>query len=471
MKILIINVALRPNSPVKYLPLGLAYIATSIKNAGFQFDLLDIDAYRYSDEQIKEFLSKRTYDVVLMGCIVTGYKIIKNYAQMVRSFYPDSIIIAGNSVADSIPELLLSKTEVDIAVIGEGDVTIIDLLQHLNECKSLDAVQGIVFKNEGSRLCRTAARPVIRDLSTIPFIDYTIWDMELYIEGYRNALGEPTPISRSEIRAIGVNTARGCVNKCTFCYHVFRNVPYRHRPWKHVLEEVKVLLDTYRMNYIGFHDELTFSSRKSVTEFIEAVRDSGLTFYWTADCRGNLFDREEDLALLITLKEIGCVGMGYSLESSSLEILKHMNKHMTPAQFSFQTKLFIKAGIPAWTSLVFGFPQETPESIRNTIDCCIENRIFPSAGYLLPFPGSEMYDYAVERGLIDKLNEEDYLLKLGDRQDLRFNFTEMSDETFQNVLNTELKRCNEVLNTGIPDDQLTKTQYYRAPKETLKNRQ
>ena len=103
--------ALRPKSPVKFLPLGLAYIATAIKNAGFQFDLLDIDAYRYNDEQVKEYLSKKTYDVVLMGCIITGYKIIKDYAQIVRSFYPESMIIAGNSVADSIPELLLSKTD------------------------------------------------------------------------------------------------------------------------------------------------------------------------------------------------------------------------------------------------------------------------------------------------------------------------------------------------------------------------
>ena len=97
------------------------------------------------------------------------------------------------------------------------------------------------------------------------------------------------------------------------------------------------------MNYIGFHDELTFSSKHSVREFIEAVKGSGLHFFWTADCRGNLFTLEEDLGLLQTLKEIGCVGMGYSLESSSPEILAAMNKNMTPEQFTFQTGLFIKA--------------------------------------------------------------------------------------------------------------------------------
>ena len=93
MKILLINVALRPKSLVKFLPLGLAYIATALKNAGFTFDLLDVDAYRYSDDEIRAFLAKNHYDVILMGCIITGYKTIKEYARMIREFYPDSIIL------------------------------------------------------------------------------------------------------------------------------------------------------------------------------------------------------------------------------------------------------------------------------------------------------------------------------------------------------------------------------------------
>ena len=76
-----------------------------------------------------------------------------------------------------------------------------------------------------------------------------------------------------------------------------------------------------------------------------------------------------------------------------------------------------------------------------------------------------MYQHAIDRGIIDKDDEEEYLLKLGDRQDLRVNLTTMSDTLFQKVLNDELQRCNEELNIGLPDQQLTKTQYYRSPKE------
>ncbi|MBI4685907.1 MAG: radical SAM protein [Nitrospirae bacterium] len=162
------------------------------------------------------------------------------------------------------------------------------------------------------------------------------------------------------------------------------------------------------------------------------------------------------------MKEAGCLGMNYSLESADTDILKAMKKNVSVDQFSRQTKLFHKAGIPVGTSLVLGYPQETPESIRKTFDCCIKNRIYPSAGYLLPQPGSDMYDYAREHGFIR--DEEEYLLKMGDRQDLRLNMTSMNDEDFEFHVCDGLKRCNDELKIGLDEENLIKTQYYRAAK-------
>lgn len=461
MRILVIHVALRPNSPVKFLPLGIAYITTAMKKAGIVFDLLDIDVNRYSDEYVCDYLSDHKYDVVCLGCIVTGYRIIKDLCAIIRHYYPNATIIVGNSVADSIPEILLTKTESDIVVIGEGDITVVELLGCIKSGRSLEQVKGIVYKKDSS-LFWTEPRPVIKDLTMVPIIDYTIWDFEKYVEGFQASINEPLPLPREQLRGIGVNTARGCINRCTFCYHVFRKAPYRHRSWKHVMEEIKILVNQYGINYIMFNDELTFSTKKSVFEFLDAVNKAGLKFFWQGDCRGNLFTSEEDIKIVKSLKENGCVGMAYSLESSDPTILKDMNKHMTIEQFTFQTQLFHKAGIPVWTSLVFGYPQETPETIRATIDCCIQNQIYPSAGYLLPFPGSEMYQYALDHGFIDRKNEEEYLLKLGDRQDLRLNMTHMSDEVFERTIKEELNRCNKILNIGLTEDKLTKTQYYRV---------
>jgi anaerobic magnesium-protoporphyrin IX monomethyl ester cyclase len=462
MNILLINVSLRPGSPIKLFPVGLGYIATAIKNAGFDFDLLDIDAHRFSDQAVDTLIKKKKYDVVAMGCIVTGYKIIKSLAATIREAQPFTKIIVGNSVATSIVSILLNRTKVDIAVMGEGDETIVDLLHAINESRSLNTVKGICFKKDGE-IIETPPRPYIKDVSSIPSPDFSIFDIEIYIENSKHYANDPTPIPREEIRALPVNTARGCIARCTFCYHNFKGIPYRHRSADSIVADIKFLLEEYSLNYIHFWDELTFFSKKQTMALIQKILDADLHFFWEANCRADLFDKEEDIEIMHKMKQAGCLAISYSLESADIGILKAMDKHITPEQFSRQTALFHKAGLPTYTSIVLGYPQETPETIKKTFQCCIENRIYPSTGYLLPQPGSPMYEYALKHGHIT--DEEDYLLRMGDRQDLRLNLTKMTDTQFQNHVIEELKRCNEELKTGLKVDELIKTQYYRSQKD------
>lgn len=463
MNILVINVSLRPQSPVKLFPIGLGYITTAMKNAGYDFDLLDIDAHRYSDDKVKRLMRKKKYDIICMGCIVTGYKIIKKLASVIKEYHPKSVIIAGNSVATSAAETLLRKTKVDIAVMSEGDETIIDLLKAVTGGGSLEDVKGVCFVKDG-KLAMTKTRPLIKDISTLPFLNFSIFDIEAYIETSKYEVNDPLPIPRETVRALPINTARGCVGRCNFCYHVFQNMPYRYRTADSIIAEIKSLKGKYGLNYIHFWDELTFFSKKQALELAQKILDSGLHFYWTAHCRANLFNNDEDIEIIKKIKEAGCLGVEYSLESADGEILKAMNKKISVRQFSKQTKIFQKAGVATWTSLVFGYPQETPKTVKKTFDCCIKNKIYPSAGYLLPQPASLMYDYAIKRGFIR--DEEEYLMKMGDRQDLRINMTRMKDKEFEKLIKDGLMRCNEELNCGLDPKELIKTLYYRVKKKS-----
>ncbi|MDR3560122.1 MAG: radical SAM protein [Negativicutes bacterium] len=458
MNILLINVSLRPNSAVTLFPIGLGYVATAMKRAGFEFDLLDIDAYRYSDEEIENIISRKSYDVVCMGCIVTGYKKVKFLANITKKYHPHASVVVGNSVATSIVQTLLTKTEADIAVIGEGDVTVPELLSAIEKKIPLDTVLGIAFKKDGE-IFYTPPRPVIQNISELPNIDFDIFDVEKYIQGTKNYVNEPLPVPREEIRSLPLNTARGCVANCGFCYHVFKGVAYRWRSPVSLVAEIESLIKKYSLNYISFWDELTFFSKKQTLEFVECIIESDLRFSWVACCRADLFNQEEDIEIIEKMKAAGCLGVGFSLESSDERILRSMNKHITVDQFSTQTKLFHKAGLAVFTSLVLGYPEETPETIRKTFDCCIENKIYPSAGFLLPQPGSSMYDYAIQNGYI--VDEEDYLLKMGDRQDLRINMTSMTDEEFENHVRDGLRKCNEAFGLGLKEENLIKTQRYR----------
>ena len=458
MKVLLINISLRPESPRLMPPVGLAYIATAIDRAGYELEIIDIDAHRYSDAEVEEMLKSKEYDVAGMGCIITGYKTVKRLAGIIKK-YKNVPVMVGNSVATSIPELLLKNTEVDIAVIGEGDITAVEVLGAIEKKEHLSSVKGIYYKENG-QIFATPPREPIADIDSIPVINWSLFNMDIYLEKSRLHIDEPyPPIPFDQLKSVPINTARGCAFRCTFCYHVFRDYKYRIRSPQNIFEEIITLKEKYGFNYVNLFDELTFYSIPQVESFLDTMKLYNLGVYWVACCRGNLF-REKDIELARRLKEAGCIGLVYSLESASPEILKAMNKKITKDEFMEQTRTLRKAGLATWTSIVIGYPQETEDTLQQTFDCCYEAEIYPSTGYLLPLPGTAMYDYALETGAIK--NEEEFLLNAGDRQDFLINLTKLEREKIEEIVKSNLQRISEKLKIDLDESCLIKTGHYRA---------
>jgi len=322
----------------------------------------------------------------------------------------------------------------------------------------LENVMGICFKKDG-RVVITPRRQAIPDINEIPIPNYEFFDMEAYINKAREILAEPYPIPQSQIRPFFINTARGCPFRCTFCYHVFKQDRYRFRSPQSILAEIKELQERYKVNYVQFNDELTFFSKQQVEAFVNEIIANKMHFYWTADCRATLFTRA-DVGLLKKMKKTGCVALGYSLESGEPDILKSMNKHIRVEDFIEQSKAIDEAGIGIKTSIVLGYPQETLETLKKTFDVCYDLNIYPSAGYLLPQPNTVMYVIAKEKGLIP--DEEEYLLKAGDRQDFTLNFTQIPEDVFQNEVKKHLKRISDKIGLGLAEGQLLKTGHYKS---------
>lgn len=463
MKVLLINIALRPKSPNLLPPVGLAYVASSIKRAGYDIELIDIDANRYIDEEVENLIKEKAFDVAVFGCIVTAYKTVKKLAKMIKK-YKNVTIMVGNSVATSIPELLLSKTEVDIAAIGEGDVTDVEVLKAIEDNIDLSNVKGIYYKKDG-QIFKTPKREAIKELDTLPFIDWSIFDIDKYIERSKYYMNEPYPVPYEELRSLPINTARGCPFNCTFCYHVFKQDKYRVRSPKSICNEMKYLKDEYKINYVNLFDELTFYSAKQCETFVDILLEYNLGVYWKACCRGNIF-KKEHINLLKKLKKAGCVGLAYSLESANEGILKAMNKGLKVEDFEEQTRVIKDVDLEVWTSIVIGYPQETEQSLQQTFDVCNELGIYPSVGYLIPLPGTPIYNYAVEKGFIK--NEEEYLLNMGDRQDFRMNLTSMRKEDIERIVKENLKRISDKLNLGLDESKLIKTGHYKKGSKPVK---
>lgn len=460
MKVLLINICLRPWFNQYHFPIGIGYIATAIYNAGFELEILDLDINRHTDEEVEELLANKEYDVAAMGCIVTGYKIVKWLSGLIKK-YKNVPIICGNTVASSVSHILLRKTDVDIIVMGEGDVTIVELLRMLEQHKSLDRVNGIIFKENG-KIIENPLRIAIQDISSLSHINWDLFNVEEYIT--KTDIREPKP-PVDIVRALPINTARGCPFECTFCFQAFKDYPYRYRTPESIVCEMEILKEKYNINMLYFFNDLTFHKAKYCEEFSDILIQKNLGIYWIGNCVVGTF-KDKDIHIIEKMKKAGCIGIGFALESADQSILNSMNKKQSAEDFKRQVRLFQKAGIHTSTSLVFGYPQETKETIKKSIECCRECKIYPSVGYLLPQPGTPMYEYAKKIGKIT--NEEEYLLTMGQRQDLRINLTSMDDETFQNIVEEELWELAQDLDIDLKREDVIKTRIERIPKSQLK---
>ena len=141
MKILFINPSLRGGKAGHlFLPIGLGYIMTYVKQHGYNFDLLDIDAGGYDNAYVEKYFMKNKFDVICMGSIVTHYRWIKWCINTIKKYQPKATTIVGNSVGGSIPEVLFQTTKVDIVVYGEAEVTIKELFDAIKLNKSIGEI-------------------------------------------------------------------------------------------------------------------------------------------------------------------------------------------------------------------------------------------------------------------------------------------------------------------------------------------
>lgn len=463
MKILVINPSLRLGSRTKYLPVGIGSVMTYLASKGWEFDLLDIDIHDMPNEAVEAWIAEHDHDVYLLGCIVTHYKWVKWLTRTVKRIRPGARIVVGNSVAGSIPEVFLANCPADVAVIGEGEVTAHEVLSALRDGGDLAPIPGIAFRDRNGRVVVNERRKAEARIDDFPIIDWSRFETDLYFR--RSYAGAEGLVGADEnVRVMPVVTARGCVFKCTFCHHVYWNDPYRHRSPESILAEIGRNIEVYGANYINFWDDLSFASIGQAEPLVDAILASGLKFHWNAAVRVDLFGNpRRPLAkrkeVAAKFKAAGCLNLGFSLESGNAGILESMNKRVDPSFFLEQMEILREVGITCSTSVVFGYPEETPETIRETFDQCLKCGVYPSIGYLLPLPGTGMYEHAKTHGFIT--DEDAYLDSITERQDLCLNMTRMADEEVMGAIREGAAELNRSLGLGLDESRLIKTGGYR----------
>ena len=431
------------DSYIHWFPLGTAYIAAALKKAGHDVTIYSQDQYHYPESHLTDYLNDNQFDVIGMG-VISGYyqyrKLIK-ISKAIEASRANLFYVLGGHGPSPEPEFFLRKTKADAIVIGEGENTIVELMEYVERKEYLSQVKGIAYIDNQSKFIENHRRELIKDIDDIPFPSWELFPMDYY-----SLLREPG-INNSE-RCFPMVSGRGCNFKCNFCYRMDDGI--RIRSPENIIKEIRFLKNKYNISYIAFIDELLMVSEKRTKDLCKAFIEADLNIKW--GCMGRLNYAKKDVIKL--MKKAGCVFIGYGIECFDNQILKNMNKKLTTAQIVRGIENTLEEYIIPGFNVIFGNIGENKNTLKSSVDFLIkysDHNQLRTIRPVTPYPGSPLYYHAIEKGLLKDV-EDFYENKHINSDLMSVNFTELSDREFYEGLLEANKRLLKDYYDNILDD-------------------
>lgn len=453
-KILFVNPVVREEDVPRHIPYGIALLASIAINNGHQVQIYDANAWRLGLEVLPEVYQADEWDVIAIGGLTTSYNFIKDACRIAKECSPKSFLIAGGGFLTSMPrEIMEWIPQIDLGVVGEAFITWPEVLEKLDkQDQDFELTLGVVRRDSSGVPVLNPARPIISELDVIP---EPAWDLfpleEVYFKNSASLFSED---AYRCTRRIDINASFGCSLVCRYCWHlgttgdmtiakddngdndvVFsygRSIRY-HSP-DYIVNMVKGLKQKYNIDFANFLDEnlMTMdvaSGRKWLKEICEKWIEAGLQpstrrpggvaappgeepgVYWSGTSHASLHTPE----ILKLMYEAGCTHLVYGLESFDPHILKNLGKGSSPQKNMDSVKICMDSGIIPIPNIIIGFPEETYESVRNTINALIKLGIHARPHFATAYPGSEWY-YTYKDSIISQYDGdlEQYIKELGD---------------------------------------------------------
>lgn len=385
--------------PNKYTPLGIAYIAAVLRENGFDVEILD-SVFR-GWNAVKERLEHTDYNILGVSTLTMNFEDGLKIAKIAKSINPDCTIILGGIHPTIFPDDAIMEKDIDIVCMGEGEYTMLELIQTLVRGGELNKIQGILYKDKGKAI-RNQYRPLIQNLDDIPFPARDLLPMDEYLSAHVGRIGWELPSPSTSMI-----TSRGCPFHCTFCSsHLTFGRRVRFRSPRNVVAEIEYLIDRYKIKGISFVDDTFTLNSKRISEFCSEIRSRGIDIEWM--CMGRVDTVSKDM--LEDMKRAGCTSIGYGIESGSQHVLdEYIKKGITLEAAERAIKITKEVGITSVAYFMIGTPGETLGDIDKTIR--FAKRLNPDAvnfSIAIPMPGTEMFDIASKIGKIEVNSFKDF---------------------------------------------------------------
>ena len=371
---------------------GICSLAAVTRGAGLETVLLDATIDGLDNQEAAERIAAARPDLVGISSVTASAYDAGEVAALVKERDPAITTVIGGVHVTAVPQETMAELPAfDVGVIGEGEETVLDLVEAVAGGGSLAGVRGLIFR-EGDRLVETEPRPFIRPLDSLPF---PAWDL---LPGYPQCCRPPAWSPRDGEAGL-VITSRGCTGRCTFCDRKCFGTICRAHSAEYVLELVAYLRERFGIRYLRFLDDNFLLWPKRLRRVCEGLLDRKLGFTWS--CFGRVDTVDEDLLRL--MKAAGCQEISYGIESGSQRILDVIRKDITLDQVREAVAATRRAGIGTIGFFMIGHPTETRETIMETIAFARELPLdYFKALYVTPFPGSDLYGTADQYGSMER---------------------------------------------------------------------
>ncbi len=367
----------------RYFPLGLGYIASHLrKHGGHDVAMFEPEAQRLSYDDMAGLVRDMRPDVVGITCSTPNFPRALRLAELCRRA-SDARVVLGGVHATAVPEFIVENHSslIDCVVVGEGEQTMLELLDAYQRGAGPEGVAGTVYARNG-RAVREARRPFIEDLDDIAYpardlIPQGIFRPNTHNARYRNCLS--------------ILTSRGCPFNCAFCAaRLVSGRKYRVHSAGYVLEEMRMLKRDYGARQLVITDDTFTLDRRRLVEICEGMIRMRLGLEWFCFSQVNTVNRE----LLKLMKRAGCYSIGFGVESASPDVLRRMGKNISPARALETIREANRLGLKTQAFYVFGTPGETKEQMEETVR--FARKVGSTLAFfnmLVPYPGTRDFGH------------------------------------------------------------------------------
>ncbi|MBI3793737.1 MAG: radical SAM protein [Nitrospinae bacterium] len=369
--------------------LGLLYLAGYLERENISSDIVDFQATLVPWDKIDDKIKTLEYDffgiTATTPLVVNAYKI----ADIIKKHHPLAKVVLGGVHPTALPDEALSYPSVDYVVRGDGEEPFLNLVKGTPP----DQISGISYRDSG-QVKHIGEPGYVKNLDSLPTPAFHKIDFSLY---------HPAVGAYKRLPAINMTATRGCPGKCTFCNSA--STKLRHRSAEHIFAEMEILSKKYGMREICFYDDTFTVYPENIKRLCELIIANKLDITWSCFARTDCVTAE----MLGMMKKAGCHQVMYGIEAYNEKILKNIKKTISYEKNANAIKMAQKVGITVRCTFMFGNPGETIETMDETIQYAIKlNPDIALFNITIPFPGTEMYEWAKSKGYLTTYDWMEY---------------------------------------------------------------